>query len=327
MSGEIRKLYAFTEKKFPECEFLIYGKHPFIYVELKRGRFDALSKGSGKCLIRASKGPAEARNLDPSIVSPVISSQQLTYYVTKVFQEIVKFIRDELYSPKSLPNSVLFYEFEVSLDYTNTDRGSIAKPTKIEHKTAKRPRRRSVTEAILGRSTAKDNAKIVGEIKVFLKQKFGSCKFLVEEGVEGRLFCVSIKLIGGDFEPYIEKRPGKNFVDCYLSSTKSGSGHYKSVAEIDPKYVDVSSGFRDYYTLTPESQIVFKKIVKHISLNYNGFSNLFFGFSISGVNNYKDTSALPGSISKPTEIEHKTFKGRKRRSVAEAILGGYFCDC
>ncbi len=40
----------------------------------------------------------------------------------------------------------------------------------------------------------------------------------------------------------------------------------------------------------------------------------------------KNVVVLPGDIAKPTEVDHKTFRGRKRRSVAEAILAGGFCD-
>ncbi len=49
-------------------------------------------------------------------------------------------------------------------------------------------------------------------------------------------------------------------------------------------------------------------------------TNFYIDFSIGRYD--KPFRLSKGSIAKPTKIEHKTFKGRKRRSVAEAIMEG-----
>ncbi len=41
------------------------------------------------------------------------------------------------------------------------------------------------------------------------------------------------------------------------------------------------------------------------------------------INDFLHRIPKVGSIAKPTDIEHKTFRGRRRRSVAEAIIGGF----
>ncbi len=76
------------------------------------------------------------------------------------------------------------------------------------------------------------------------------------------------------------------------------------------------------WSLSEECVIVMQKIVKFIKENFDSRDNLLdsytYHFYIS--EGFEIVDSKVGKISKPTKIDHKTFKGRKRRSVAEMII-------
>ncbi len=149
-------------------------------------------------------------------------------------------------------------------------------------------------------------------------------------------------------ERYLKRFGGLDFATSYYSPTifiklKSGDIPIYSrstlsfsktrntvntdhVDQLDPKRAYGPQGVSDY-RLETEIADVFSEIVKFIKDNFKDNKSVYYVFIVDFDYKLKKASAKSGDIAKPTKIDHKTFKGRKRRSVAEAIIGGYFCDC
>ncbi len=156
------------------------------------------------------------------------------------------------------------------------------------------------------------NKDIVSKLKGFVKKNFPDCGFLIHEsGLSTISFdLIFIVLDSGPFEAV--KRPGVTVHP--LSSITHG--HSFSHSEIS------WDDFNRYKNLTRDAEIIFKKIINYILLNFGDNNTVNYEFIIPE-DYLKTTSINPGGIAKPTKIEHKTFKGRKRRGVVESIIDSY----
>ncbi len=163
---------------------------------------------------------------------------------------------------------------------------------------------------------------IIKNIEAFVKGRFRGCVFKVMACDVGdyskAVKAIDIVLIGGDFTPYVLDNNNPSYVPCYVRVCRSGVA-WGYAKDLD---YSVVAARNERVTLTKESVAVFKELVDFIKKNFSKVESVEFIFSIVGLDYYKDPKA--GTISKPTKIDHKIFKGRKRRSVAESIIGGFF---
>ncbi len=165
---------------------------------------------------------------------------------------------------------------------------------------------------------------VVKKIEAFVKRRFRSCDFLIrpDRDIHKAVKDIYIVLTGGDFTPYKVVNPPETHTDCYVIVSRRG--YYGYAEDLDSNLVEVQN--KNSYTLTKESEDIFKELVNFIKKNFSGVKFAEFAFVITGYDSFKDKGAKPGTLSKPTEIDHKTFKGRKRRSgssVVEAIIDSY----
>ncbi len=147
---------------------------------------------------------------------------------------------------------------------------------------------------------------VYNQLSKYLGRNFKDCKFSLEKSIQPTaMSTLRIMLIEGPFEALSQ---GSGL--CFVRATKHT--FYGAVGDLDPRYVSAMDG----RVLSEESTKVFQEIVRYIK-DKIPHTNIEFSFAISAVYRvvYKE-----GDIAKPTDIDHKTFKGRKRRSVAEAIL-------
>ncbi len=151
-------------------------------------------------------------------------------------------------------------------------------------------------------SSVSINRVIAKGIESFVRREFSDCNFVIEWGYTSEIV---IKLLAGPYDLVIR--------GC-LSAM---NGYPADELEIRSNVAPLLKG----------SKRMFEDIIKHINNNHRAYSSVLYRFEIGKYYVYRGDDYKPGSISKPTKIEHKTFKGRKRRSVAEAILGGFSCDC
>ncbi len=153
--------------------------------------------------------------------------------------------------------------------------------------------------------------KVARKIDEFIKKKLRGCHFNLYP-MSG---AIRITLGGGDFTPYFVE-PSKSMYNCvYVQARGNSSSSFAK--HLDPNRV---SSLVDGITLTKESIDAFKKIMNFIKDNFSHIDDpIQYAFMIDHLDIYKNTGVRQGTISKPTEIEHKTFKGRKRRGVAEAV--------
>ncbi len=149
------------------------------------------------------------------------------------------------------------------------------------------------------------DVKVARQIEGYLKRQFKNCKFRVDVDSAG----IMITLVEGNF-----------------TVVSRGSGGTLFVFTVDGRRalsapVDELDSLDSSQRLSEEARKVFADIIDYIKHTYPNYTDWEYMFRVSG--DYKDTNIIKaGTISKPTEIEHKTFRGRKRRSVAEAIIGG-----
>ncbi len=155
---------------------------------------------------------------------------------------------------------------------------------------------------------------IAKKVEAFVKRRFRNCKFDIE--ITENKQDIIINLSGGDFTPYVVLNSGSRL---YCHVTVHREGFFWGYAEaLDSSLV--SAHHADYYTLTKESEAVFKELVDFIKKSFSKIDYVKFVFVILRPDSF-DKGARPGTISKPTKIDHKTAKRPRRRSVAEAILG------
>ncbi len=214
----------------------------------------------------------------------------------EVFKKIGNFIKDNFgYGSDSGIYDDVSYTFNISGNYEVINRqGTIAKPTKIDHKTAKRPKRRSVVESYV---TVED---IIRKTSRFLERKFTGCDFDIYYA--DMISEISIVLKKADFMPLIKPHNS----DVVIEATDSFEDPFPD--NLDYRKVKA----RSPHKLTSQGVAVFADVVRFIEQNIK--EGPTFTFAIS-----KDC-VISGYIAKPTKIDHKTAKKPKRRSVAEAIL-------
>ncbi len=162
---------------------------------------------------------------------------------------------------------------------------------------------------------------IAKKIEAFVKRRFRGCDFIIkpDNDIHKAVRFIDVILTRGDFTPYRLSSPHETSADCYIKV--SGRGFHGYAEELDSNLVVAQD--KNYYTLTKESEALFKELVDFIKKSFSKIDYVKFVFVILGPDYYKDTSVRPGTIPKPTNIDHKTFKGRKRRSVVEAIIDSY----
>ncbi len=189
--------------------------------------------------------------------------------------------------------------------------GTIPDPTKIEHKTAKRPKRRGIVEKV--KIHQGDDRGIVKSIESFLSKKLNDCDFMISSNPYGGV--VYIHLTGGPFKPYKSFKEGSgNSGNCRVRASNTGFTK-ATYDELDIRMIRDDENKR---ILSSEAIRVFEAIIKFIQKSLTAFPETTYGFYISG---FEITDDKAGTIPKPTKIDHKTFKGRKRKGVVEAILG------
>ncbi len=193
--------------------------------------------------------------------------------------------------------------------------GVIPKPTEVEYKTAKRPKRRGVVESVLGQigKLSSSLTKEVSKVEGFLKSHFKECSFQVLS-YEDTIF---IYLTQGDFPPLEGGLVGTG-VNIVTSKDAKDRGLYSVASKMDPNVV---KAINKRETLSEEATFLFQSVVKYIRRNFGSQDNdhILWFFCIDGSYRFVKGSKQ-GDISKPTKVEHQMFKGRKRRSVAEDIL-------
>ncbi len=123
-----------------------------LHISLCSGNYNALDSGEVtrdiQVIARVDRNkPSTVDNLTYDRKKIVTDGRvKLSKEALSLFHEIIRHIKQGLWHCNAV--SFLFY---INSDYVNLPKkGDIVKPTEIEHKTAKRPKRRSVAEAILG---------------------------------------------------------------------------------------------------------------------------------------------------------------------------------
>ncbi len=159
----VATLMLFVKGEFrSNFEFEIYSLSSSVNVNLVSGNADALSKGSldkvhhnNALYVNIGRVPNSSVFLTVTYIDPnniSVSTKGdfvLSPEVERVFKKIGSYIK-KYFSDD--PYKYVEYYFRIMGGYKKiTTPGSIAKPTKIDYKTAKRPRRRSVAEAILSK--------------------------------------------------------------------------------------------------------------------------------------------------------------------------------
>ncbi len=294
----------FLRREFPRCVFILgdIDRFGIIRVTLFSGNLD-VGAFRGFLKVSADNGMEDVNveDLDPKYLR---SNKGLSGEAIKVFEKILNYIKTNFKG-----NNIIKYSFLVFPDYTILDTvGDISKPTKIEHKTFKGRKRRGVVESIV--EGIKDSRVVL--IKQFLKRKFPGCLFLtrVEQG-----FIIEIVLMQGNFDLFrgrIENSDPAGLDDYRIILTGKGFYPLQTVKDMDPKLIRYKNRSEP---LSEEAVGVFKEITIFIMRKFIDDGT---HFELRVAKNYKNTGV--GSISKPTDIDHKTFKGRQRRNVAEAIL-------
>ncbi len=141
----------------------------------------------------------------------------------------------------------------------------------------------------------------------FCEFDVNTTKFYGGTKTSNKFYVVDITLLEANFEAYLRNEiKGK----CAVRVGKRMEVAYR-VGQLDPSEV-ISGSYGK--TLSEDAKEVFRNLVIYIKSNFAGFDDILYGFHIKS--DYR-------CIAKPTEIEHKTFKGRKRRSVVEGILGRF----
>ncbi len=151
-------LVKFLRKEFKWCKFEIDNdinkdKKYLVNIMLREGDFDPLVKGSKTFVeVLANRGSSSyIDELDHADIHSGTAGKKLSPDAINVFSKIVIFIRNYLL-PFCGSKGEVEFGFYVGHYYKNTKpAGSIPKPTKIEHKTAKKPKRRDLVEAIINK--------------------------------------------------------------------------------------------------------------------------------------------------------------------------------
>ncbi len=157
------------------------------------------------------------------------------------------------------------------------------------------------------------NRKIASMIEAFIRRPgvFGKhlCNFTV---TATPAYHVKVILVASDFDPFVTIPQGKSAVTI-LTTTDTSHVYNLNPHIMIPKAPGV--------VISKEAKEVLGIIVNHIIENYSENEQIFYSFYILG-NAYIEKNPQ-GSIAKPTKIDHKTFKGRKRRGVVESIIDSY----
>ncbi len=168
-------------------------------------------------------------------------------------------------------------------------------------------------------------AQILSKLRTLLKSKFRKCVFRLKIDTfasTGNYTSdrseIIIEIMSGDFDVFKDIHPS-GVANVHVKISKKFGGHVFGIADnLDPDAV--ASASLDHQ-LADDAVRVFKSIVRIIKDNFKGIDHTGFYIDIS--NNYKNINKIdsaPGVIAKPTKIDHKTFKGRRRRGVVEAII-------
>ncbi len=314
-----RGLEKYLKQKFPKCRFKVVfsdRSDNVIFATLLSGDFEAfdeeakawISKGgregiqvrtSYKSRVSFSSHSKAPLNLDE--VHATFGAGSLSLPAQRVFIEIFKYLKSIHGNDDVFEDIAVYYNFYIDNDYINKAIGTIAKPTKIEHKTFKGRKRRGVVEAVFAES-ANDHVvyakNVKKSIEVYTKKTFPDCKFfIIATG-----YSVTLLLESGNFEAFEGRRRTTSRGDVQVRMS-----YGNKAKNLDPKDLDTdpNSGLR----LSSDARVVFEKIVNYIKDNFKDNTETVYAFYIAG--DYVNKAV--GNISKPTEIEHKTFKGRKRR--------------
>ncbi len=157
------------------------------------------------------------------------------------------------------------------------------------------------------------------KLETFLSRQFRNCVFTVMVVSTGYIV---VMLKEGDFYPVAgdtsawELKNLKVHETIYFTDSKSAFATPQKLSNVKASSLSLSPS---PYKLSEEAKEIFFEVFRYIATNFSRSKNVSFAFTIG--NNYINNDI--GTIAKPTEIDHKTFKGRKRRSVAEAIVRGW----
>ncbi len=309
-----KELRSFLKSNLSQCQFgLLRSGANSLVIMMESGYFEVDYTGD-VIVVRADKhskhGYAYIDDLDPAIIK---TNKVLSKEGVKVFEKIVKFLKSNF---KDQSETVKI-SFQIYSNYVNIKDtpGSIAKPTEIEHKTAKRPNRRGVVEKVItslgGLPPKSNNGIVIDKLKNFMERTLGDCNFFVSGN--RNVDEISIHLSEGPFEPFVMGYK----VTSHVNTLKINGFTHITLDRLDYRFITDIKGKK---ILSLEATGVFKTIFgfiksslkEHTDTNYRLF-----------VMDYKYAGAEPGSISKPTEIEHKTAKRPNRRGVVEAVMSGW----
>ncbi len=151
---------------------------------------------------------------------------------------------------------------------------------------------------------------IAADVRSRLKRAYPDCKISVTKEMTGYSGSITVSLVAAPFEVWGRGADKRDMRDGYMSVNHFHLGSQPITKEAKAFFKDALTFLELYHYDTSKPEIDY--------YNTNFYMRLSIGKPGKGFELLEKKKK--SQILKPTKIEHKTFKGRKRRSVAEAIL-------